>query len=108
MSSKDKEKDKAKSAPFSERSKEIDKLEKEVEDLRALAGNSAADEEFEKVSKQVAELRREFYSHLGPWQRAQIARHQNRPYPLDIIGMLFTDFTELHGDRTFGDDKAII
>jgi acetyl-CoA carboxylase carboxyl transferase subunit alpha len=113
MSSKDKEKDKSKDkskplSPVNERRKEIEKLEQDVEDLRQLAGNSAADEEFERVSKQVAELRREFYSHLGPWQRAQIARHQNRPYTLDIIGMLFTDFTELHGDRNFGDDKAII
>ena len=53
-------------------------------------------------------MRREFYAHLGPWQRAQIARHQNRPYTLDIIGMLFTDFVELHGDRNFGDDKALV
>jgi acetyl-CoA carboxylase carboxyl transferase subunit alpha len=110
MSSKEKEKDKAKQpkSPASERQKEIDKLEKDVEDLRQLAGNAVADAEFERVSKQVAELRREFYSHLGPWQRAQIARHQNRPYTLDIIGMLFTDFTELHGDRNFGDDKALV
>jgi len=82
--------------------------EKDVEDLRSLAGDADADAEFERVSKQVAELRREFYAHLGPWQRAQIARHQNRPYTLDIIGMLFTDFIELHGDRNFGDDKALV
>jgi acetyl-CoA carboxylase carboxyl transferase subunit alpha len=107
-----KEKDKNKSKPgVSDRQKEIDrleKLEKDVEDLRQLAGDEAADAEFERVSKQVAELRREFYAHLGPWQRAQIARHQNRPYTLDIIGMLFTDFIELHGDRNFGDDQALI
>jgi acetyl-CoA carboxylase carboxyl transferase subunit alpha len=91
-----------------DRQKEIERLEKDVEDLRQLAGDEAADAEFERVSKQVAELRREFYAHLGPWQRAQIARHQNRPYTLDIIGMLFTDFIELHGDRNFGDDKALV
>jgi acetyl-CoA carboxylase carboxyl transferase subunit alpha len=109
VSSKDKDK-KSKAAP-SDRQKEMDrleKLEKDVEDLRSLAGDADADEEFERVSKQVAELRREFYAHLGPWQRAQIARHQNRPYTLDIIGMLFTDFIELHGDRNFGDDKALV
>jgi acetyl-CoA carboxylase carboxyl transferase subunit alpha len=107
---KDKEKDKNKSKPnhTASRRKEIERLEKDVEDLRNLAGDEAADAEFDRVSKQVAELRREFYSHLGPWQRAQIARHQNRPYTLDIIGMLFTDFIELHGDRNFGDDKALI
>ena len=104
---KDKDKNKSKHAA-SDRQKEIERLEKDVEDLRQLAGNKAADAEFERVSLEVAELRREFYSHLGPWQRAQIARHQNRPYTLDIIGMLFTDFIELHGDRNFGDDKALV
>ena len=104
---KDKDKNKAKSN-HTARQKEIERLEKDVEDLRNLAGDEAADAEFERVSKQVSELRREFYAHLGPWQRAQIARHQNRPYTLDIIGMLFTDFIELHGDRYFGDDKALI
>jgi acetyl-CoA carboxylase carboxyl transferase subunit alpha len=104
---KDKDKDK-KPRHSGDRQKEIERLEKDVEDLRQLAGDEAADAEFERVSKQVAELRREFYAHLGPWQRAQIARHQNRPYTLDIIGMLFTDFIELHGDRNFGDDKALV
>jgi acetyl-CoA carboxylase carboxyl transferase subunit alpha len=104
-----KDKDKDKKAKHSgDRQKEIERLEKDVEDLRQLAGDEKADAEFERVSKQVAELRREFYAHLGPWQRAQIARHQNRPYTLDIIGMLFTDFIELHGDRNFGDDKALV
>lgn len=111
MSAKDKEKDKNKNkfkpSP-GDRQKEIDRLEKDVEDLRQLAGDKAADAEFERVSRQVAELRREFYTHLGPWQRAQIARHQNRPYTLDIIAALFTDFIELHGDRNFGDDKALV
>jgi acetyl-CoA carboxylase carboxyl transferase subunit alpha len=104
---KDKDKSKSKLGP-NDRQKEIERLEKDVEDLRQLAGNKAADAEFERVSLEVAELRREFYTHLGPWQRAQIARHQNRPYTLDIIGMLFTDFIELHGDRNFGDDKALV
>jgi acetyl-CoA carboxylase carboxyl transferase subunit alpha len=56
----------------------------------------------------VAELRKEFYAHLGPWQRAQIARHPLRPYLTDYIPLLFTDFVELHGDRAFGDDRALI
>jgi acetyl-CoA carboxylase carboxyl transferase subunit alpha len=106
-SGKDRDKNKSKTSG-NDRQKEIERLEKDVEDLRQLAGNKAADAEFQRVSLEVAELRREFYSHLGPWQRAQIARHQNRPYTLDIIGMLFTDFIELHGDRNFGDDKALV
>ena len=102
-------KDKSKTAPAgNERQQEIDRLEKEVDELRTLAGNTGADAEVERIRQQVAELRREFYTHLGPWQRAQIARHQQRPYTLDYIGLLFTDFIELHGDRAFGDDKALI
>ena len=102
-------KDKVKSiAPATERQQEIDRLEKDVEDLRSLAGNADADAELERIRQQVAELRREFYTHLGPWQRAQIARHQQRPYTLDLIGLLFTDFIEIHGDRGFGDDKALV
>ena len=55
-----------------------------------------AEAELERIRQQVAELRHEFYSHLGPWQRAQIARHPQRPYTLDLIGLLFTEFVELH------------
>src|SRR5439155_1441892 len=91
-----------------ERQKEIERLEKDVEELRHLAGNEDADAELGRIREQVGELRREFYAHLGPWQRAQIARHQQRPYTLDFIGLLFTDFIELHGDRGYADDKAII
>ena len=94
--------------PPSERQREIDRLEKDVEELRRLAGGAEAEAEVERIRAQVAELRREFYSHLGPWQRAQIARHQQRPYTLDFLGLLFTDFMEIHGDRTFGDDPAMV
>jgi acetyl-CoA carboxylase carboxyl transferase subunit alpha len=100
-------KDKSAKAPNA-RQQEIDRLEKEVDDLRGLAATPADDAEVQRIRQQVAELRREFYNHLGPWQRAQIARHQLRPYTLDYIGLLFTDFMELHGDRAFGDDKALI
>jgi acetyl-CoA carboxylase carboxyl transferase subunit alpha len=104
-----KSKDKAKSsATQANRQSEIERLEKDVEELRQLAGDEEADAELERIRQQVAELRKEFYSHLGPWQRAQVARHQQRPYTLDYISMLFTDFIELHGDRGYGDDKALI
>lgn len=102
-------KDKVKSVvPATERQQEIERLEKDVEELRHLAGDASADTELERIRQQVAELRREFYTHLGPWQRAQIARHQQRPYTLDLIGLLFTDFIEIHGDRGYGDDKALV
>src|SRR5262252_3186900 len=90
------------------RQRELEKLEKEVDDLKRLAGDVESDAELERLRQEVAELRREFYAHLGPWQRAQIARHQQRPYMLDFVQFLFTDFMEVHGDRSFGDDKAII
>jgi acetyl-CoA carboxylase carboxyl transferase subunit alpha len=93
------------------RQKEIERLEKDVEELRRLSGGGNGNErdaEFERLRNEILELRREFYDHLGPWQRAQIARHPQRPYTLDWIQLMFTDFIELHGDRGFGDDKALI
>jgi len=103
-----KEKKKSPDVVASARQRELEKLEKEVDDLKLLAGNEDADAELERLREQVAELRKEFYAHLGPWQRAQIARHPQRPYLTDYIPLLFTDFVELHGDRAFGDDRALI
>ena len=97
-----------KAATTLERQTEIDRLEKEVEELRRLASTNGEEAELERIKTEVLELRREFYAHLGPWQRAQIARHPQRPYTLDWIGLMCTDFIELHGDRGFGDDKALI
>src|SRR5215831_21083876 len=110
MRTKEKDKDKLDKLEKqqSERQKVIEHLEKDVEELRRLSGDGDADAELERIRQQVAELRREFYTHMGAWQRAQIARHQQRPYLLDYANFLFTDFTELHGDRGFADDKAIV
>ena len=69
-----------KAAASGERQREIDRLEKDVEELRRLASGAGADVEVERIRQQVAELRHEFYTHLGAWQRAQIARHAQRPY----------------------------
>ncbi len=91
-----------------ERQREIESLEKDVEELRRLAATEEGEAEVARLKQEVLELRREFYAHMGPWQRAQIARHPQRPYTLDWINLLMTDFIELHGDREFGDDKAII
>jgi len=103
-----KEKKKPSEAVAGARQRELEKLEKEVDDLKLLAGSEDADADLERLREQVAELRKEFYAHLGPWQRAQIARHPQRPYLTDYIPILFTDFVELHGDRAFGDDRALI
>jgi acetyl-CoA carboxylase carboxyl transferase subunit alpha len=97
-----------KHAGTGEREREIDRLEKDVEELRHLASAADAGVELERIRQQVAELRHEFYTHLGAWQRAQIARHAQRPYTQDFVSLLFTDFVELHGDRGYGDDKAIV
>lgn len=103
-----KEKQKGERDVATARQREIDRLEKDVEELRQLAGDEEADAELERLRLQVADLRKEFYAHLAPWQRAQIARHAQRPYTLDFINLMLTDFVELHGDRGFGDDKAIV
>ncbi len=91
-----------------ERRRELEQLEREVEDLRRLSSGVSSASELEKIREQVSELRREFYTHLGAWQRTQLARHPQRPYTLDFVRLLFTDFSELHGDRAFGDDPAIV
>jgi acetyl-CoA carboxylase carboxyl transferase subunit alpha len=90
------------------RAREIENLEREVAELRRLAAPGASHTELERLQEQVGELRREFYTHLGAWQRTQLARHPQRPYTLDLVRLIFTDFTELHGDRCFGDDPAIV
>lgn len=93
-----------------ERQKEIERLERDVEELRRLSTSSTNgdDTELERLKHEVLELRREFYIHMGPWQRAQIARHPQRPHTLDWITLMLTDFVELHGDRAYADDKALV
>jgi acetyl-CoA carboxylase carboxyl transferase subunit alpha len=91
-----------------ERRRELEQLEREVEDLQRLSSGVSSAGELDKIREQVSELRREFYTHLGAWQRTQLARHPQRPYTLDFVRLLFTDFSELHGDRAFGDDPAIV
>jgi len=91
-----------------DRQREIARLEQDVEELRRLAGGEVNETELERLRREVGELKRQFYTHLGAWQRAQVARHPQRPYTLDFIRLLFTDFMELHGDRAFGEDPAIV
>src|SRR6516225_8196890 len=97
-----------KGTPTLDRRHEIERLEKDVEELRHLAASKDGDAELERLKREVLELRREFYEHMGPWQRAQIARHPQRPYTLDWVNLMFTDFIEIHGDRGFADDKALV
>jgi acetyl-CoA carboxylase carboxyl transferase subunit alpha len=65
-------------------------------------------DELKKLKKKLNDLNKSIYAKLTPWQVAQVARHPQRPYALDYFDGLFTEFTELHGDRSFGDDRAIV
>jgi acetyl-CoA carboxylase carboxyl transferase subunit alpha len=88
----------------------IAELEAKIEELRYL-GNDAEiniSEEIARLQKRSRELTQSIFSSLTPWQIAQVARHPQRPYTLDYIERIFTDFHELHGDRSFADDHAII
>jgi len=90
--------------------KPIADLEKKIEELTLFTSNGNIDleEEILKLHKKADQLRAEIYSRLSPWQKAQISRHPNRPYTLDYIEAMLTDFTEMHGDRGFADDAAIV
>lgn len=88
----------------------IAELEAKIEQLRFVQDDSALDisEEIARLQKKSQTLTREIYGKLTAWQIAQVARHPQRPYTLDYVNGLFTDFEELHGDRAFADDPAIV
>jgi acetyl-CoA carboxylase carboxyl transferase subunit alpha len=90
--------------------KPIIELERKIQELRSFVSNEKIDlsSEVKRLEEKSERLKKEIYSNLTPWQRVQIARHPQRPYTLDYINMIMTDFVELHGDRSFADDKAII
>ena len=90
--------------------KRIVTLEKKLQDLRDLAKQEGVDfgAEITILEKRVIEMIDETYSKLTPWQRVQLSRHPNRPYTRDYVDALFPTFMELQGDRTFGDDQAIL
>ncbi|MDZ7344999.1 MAG: acetyl-CoA carboxylase carboxyltransferase subunit alpha [candidate division KSB1 bacterium] len=90
--------------------KPIVELERQIVEKRneAVAGNAEAWNEVEKLEEKAQRLREEIYSKLTRWQRVQLARHPQRPYTLDFVERMMTDFVELHGDRAFGDDPAIV
>ena len=88
----------------------IAELEARIEELRFVQDDSAVDiaEEIERLQAKADKLTKEIYGKLGAWQIAQVARHPQRPYTLDYVQGLFTDWHELHGDRAFADDPAIV
>jgi acetyl-CoA carboxylase carboxyl transferase subunit alpha len=90
--------------------KPIAELEKKIEELTLFTSNGGIDleEEILKLQKKSDQLLAEIYSKLTPWQKVQISRHANRPYTLDYIEAMLTEFVEMHGDRGFADDPAIV
>jgi acetyl-CoA carboxylase carboxyl transferase subunit alpha len=88
----------------------VSDLENKIEDLRYVQDDSAVDisDEISRLQKKSQTLTKEIYAKLTPWQISQVSRHPQRPYTLDYIEHLFTDFEELHGDRSYADDAAIV
>src|SRR5438093_6895724 len=85
-------------------------LERQIEEMKRVTGDSAVDvsKELAALERKLAELRGDIYKNLTPMQRVQVARHPKRPYTLDYVNTVFTDFVELHGDRLLRDDPAIV
>ena len=90
--------------------RDLVELKKKIDDLKEQAKTNGLnlDEGVRKLEAQAAKKRREIYTNLTPWQQVQIARHPHRPYALDYVERMLSDFTELHGDRFFADDASII
>jgi acetyl-CoA carboxylase carboxyl transferase subunit alpha len=88
--------------------KPILELENRIAELRASEDSVAARDEIAKLEERLARQQQRVYSGLTAWQRTQIARHPKRPHTLDLVNLLLEDWVELHGDRVFGDDKAIV
>jgi len=90
--------------------KPIVELEKKIQDMKEFGttSNIELSAEIKGLARKLEKLQRDIYSHLTRWQRVQLARHPDRPYSLDYIRLMAEEFVELHGDRSFRDDKAII
>src|SRR5208337_1972365 len=90
--------------------KPLEELETKIEELKKLSDGAEMDiaSEIKRLEKKAKEIRSDIFSHLTPWQKYMVAQHPERPYTLDYINLMVQDFIELHGDRRFGDDPAIV
>jgi acetyl-CoA carboxylase carboxyl transferase subunit alpha len=95
-------------APIYEMEARLSEMEVQYAKDRALGDSTKIAEQIRRLRRELAALKREIYSHLDPWQIVQVSRHQQRPQSRDYIELIFEQFLELHGDRTYGDDKAIV
>jgi len=95
---------------FLEFEQPVAELEARIDELRYVQSESAVDisEEIDRLSQKSQQLTKDIYARLTPWQVTQIARHPSRPYTMDYVSEVFTDFEELHGDRAFADDLSIV
>ncbi len=93
----------------SKHQQELEQMERQIERLESLAGgNTSAIHQLQQLHEKVNTLRTQMGGSMSAWQRTELARHAQRPYTLDYIEKIFTDWSEIHGDRAFGDDPAII
>jgi acetyl-CoA carboxylase carboxyl transferase subunit alpha len=83
-------------------------LQKRLDEARAFPGDPAKEKEAAKLAEELLQKQREIFGKLTPWQKTLVARNGNRPYTLDYVNALFTEWTEIHGDRRFGDDPALV
>ncbi|HKC10766.1 MAG TPA: acetyl-CoA carboxylase carboxyl transferase subunit alpha, partial [Vicinamibacteria bacterium] len=83
-------------------------LQKRIDALAAFPGDEAKEKEAKRLRAELDEKRRDVFARLTPWQKTQVARHPNRPYTLDYVQALFTEWTEVHGDRRYADDPALV
>jgi acetyl-CoA carboxylase carboxyl transferase subunit alpha len=90
--------------------KPIVEVERKIEELKSVTSSKKFDfePEIKKLEARLGQMKEEIFSQLTPWQRVHLARHPRRPLTMDYIRIIFSDFVELHGDRLFGDDKALI
>lgn len=84
------------------------RIRRQIEELSAQESDQSRQGEIDELRGKLSKVSREIYSNLTPWQKTLVARHPQRPYTLDYINALFSDFVEVHGDRKFGDDPAIV
>ena len=88
--------------------KPLTEIETRLVQLRAAEDARGSRDEIARLEDRLGRLQQKIYGGLTAWQRAQIARHPKRPHTLDFVGLLLEDWVELHGDRVYGDDKAIV
>src|SRR3989338_883830 len=90
--------------------KPIVEIERKIEELRSFTKDKKLDfsSEIKRLEEKLERVKKEVFENLTPWQRVQLARHPRRPYTLDYVALVMSDFVELHGDRLYGDDRAIV